>query len=347
MFEAIVSLCLTLAEGPCRDQLLPGYEAETIEACTGSLAASPPVFTTLEAGSVQGAPMCKRAAEALDVTEVSPGVFVHIGRIEEPDSTNRGDVSNLGFIIGKTGVAVIDTGTARWMGEAMWRAIRLRTNLPVTHVVLTHMHPDHVLGMAPFAAAGAKLVSHANLPRALSDRQANYLESLDRLIGTKDFLGTQIVAMDTLVMDTFEIDLGGRVLEVRAWPTAHTGTDLTVLDKTTRTLFAGDLVFHRHTPALDGRLVGWRAVLEDLKAMDLERVVPGHGGPALDWPHGATAMVRYLSVLETETRQAIDAGARLGDAVETIAQSEAEHWELFEAYNPRNATVAFTELEWE
>jgi hypothetical protein len=58
-------------------------------------------------------------------------------------------------------------------------------------------------------------------------------------------------------------------------------------------------------------------------------------------------MLRYLEVLERDTRAAIAAGARLGDAVETIAQSEAGHWSLFEVHNPRNATVAFTALEWE
>ncbi len=58
-------------------------------------------------------------------------------------------------------------------------------------------------------------------------------------------------------------------------------------------------------------------------------------------------MQRYLDVLAADTRAALDAGQRMGEAIETIAASEEAHWELFEAYNPRNATVAFTELEWE
>lgn len=339
MFEAILTVCLTLGGAPCRDQLLPGYAAATLAECRANLAAAPPPGAAM--------PDCRPEGEALDVVELAAGVFVHMGEIAEPNPDNRGDVSNLGFVIGQTGVAVIDTGSARWMGEALWRAIRQRTSLPVTHVVLTHMHPDHVLGAAPFAAAGARIVGHGALPRALSDRRANYLESLGRLIGAADFLGTDVAPIDLLVTDRAEIDLGDRVLLVQAWPTAHTGTDLTVMDPKTGTLFAGDLVFHRHTPALDGRLLGWRAALKELKGMNLVRLVPGHGGPALEWPNGAAAMDRYLQVLEADTRRAIDAGTRLGVAVETIAESEAAHWELFDAYNPRNATVAFTELEWE
>lgn len=347
MFEAVISLCLSLAGEPCRDHLLPGYEGQSLTACEAALKLRSPDLSGFEGLKAKGAARCEPVGEALSVTEVAPGVFAHRGAIAEPDPTNRGDVSNLGFVIGADTVAVIDTGSARWMGEALWRAIRARTNLPVGHVVLTHMHPDHVFGAGPFVEMGARVVGHAGLSRALADRQANYLESLNRLVGVGNMLGTQSVPVDITVENSLEIDLGGRLLSLRAWPVAHTGTDLTVLDIPSATLFTGDLVFDLHTPALDGRLAGWRDVLEELQAMDVARVVPGHGGPSLEWPLGSAPMRRYLQVLQADTRAAIAAGQRLAEAVEEIARSEAEAWELFEAYNPRNATVAFTELEWE
>ena len=272
---------------------------------------------------------------------------MHRGEIEEPAVENGGDVANIGFVIGETSVAVIDTGSARWIGESVWRAIRARTDLPVSHVILTHVHPDHVLGASVLAGAGAEVVGHAGLERALADRRENYLESFRQLIGPAQFLGTQTVRVDLPVADKTEIDLGGRSIALVAWPRAHTGTDLTVQDTRSGVLFAGDLVFDAHTPALDGSVVGWQDVLAELSEWSASKLVPGHGGPVLDWPDGAEPLQRYLEVLAEDTRAAIAAGVRLADAVTTIARSEAAKWALFEAYNARNATVAYTELEWE
>lgn len=356
MFEAVLTLCLGAAGAadapangappPCRDLLLPGYEAPTEAGCSAALRAAPPDRAAMAGGT----PDCRPVGDALAVEEIAEGVFVHAGLVAEPDRDNRGDVANLGFVIGARQVAVIDTGSAAWMGEALWRAIRQRTDKPVTHVILTHMHPDHVFGASVLEVAGAASVAHAGLTRALADRQGNYLESLARLIGPVALLGTEPPQVVLAVEDAAEIDLGGRRLHLRAWPLAHTGTDLTVFDSATGTLFAGDLLFDRHTPALDGSVRGWLAVLDRLQREaggEILRVVPGHGATALPWPDGAAPLRRYLDTLARDTRAAIAAGLRLSDAVPRIAASEADRWELFDAYNPRNATVAFTELEWE
>ncbi|WP_417211191.1 quinoprotein relay system zinc metallohydrolase 2 [Antarctobacter sp.] len=344
MFEAVVMLCAGLDGAPCRAALLPGYEAADLTRCEAALSASPP---DLSAFGVPSAPLCQPGGEGLETVEIAEGVFVHAGLIEEPDPDNRGDVSNLGFVIGAESVAVIDSGSARWIGEATWRAIRARTDKPVSHVILTHMHPDHVFGAPVFAEAGAEVVGHARLSRALADRQANYLDSLNRLIGVGPMLGTRMPTVTMPVDSGITLDLGGRVLTVTTWPLAHSPTDLTVYDATTGTLFAGDLLFHDHAPALDGSVLGWQAALTALRGLPAARVVPGHGAASLPWPKGAEALEHYLETLLADTRAAIAAGTRLGDAVQTIAAGEAPHWHLFDAYNPRNATVAFTELEWE
>lgn len=347
MFEALVTLCLAGEAGDCRAVLLPGYEAPERAACAAALAAQPPDLEAFSEWRMAEPPHCAPLGRALTLERVAPGLWVHRGAIAEPDRANRGDVANLAIVIGTEAVAVIDTGSAAWLGETLWRAIRARSALPVRHVILTHNHPDHVFGAAVFERfEGAEVIAHAKLPRALAERQENYLESLARLIGPA-LIGTRAPRITRLVEERAEIDLGGRVLRLRAHPTAHSGTDLTVVDVQSGTLIAGDLLFHDHVPALDGSLRGWQAVLEGLAQESFARVVPGHGAASLPWPEASTDLRRYLEVLARDTSAALDAGLRLGAAVAGIGASERPLWRLFDAYNARNATVAFTELEWE
>ncbi len=156
----------------------------------------------------------------------------------------------------------------------------------------------------------------------------------------------ELVGSQRLIDDEERLDLGNRVLTLRAWRVAHTDNDLTVLDELTQTLFSGDLAFVGHIPVVDGSLRGWLASLEPLARIPADRVVPGHG-PLASWPLALRDERRYLERLAQDCRALIARGARLAEAAESAGLEERSHWELFEAYNARNATAAFAELEWE
>jgi quinoprotein relay system zinc metallohydrolase 2 len=346
MFEAIAILCLTGSGEICREVLVPGFENADLEACQSGLPEARPEWIT--DGVVLDSLVCEAARPTpLSFAEVAPGLFVHRGAIAEPDPDNAGDVANIAFLVGTERVVVVDAGGSRKVGEGVWRAVRQQTDLPISHLVLTHMHPDHVFGASVFSEAGALVVGHANLPRALADRTADYLDNFADLVGPESFLGTYVPPIDLALDTPFAIDLGGRTIDLVPWPLAHTATDLTVTDAENGVLLAGDLLFDQHAPALDGSLRGWQAVLDLLEETGADRVVPGHGGPILPWPEGGAPLRAYLSLLESDTRAALNAGTGLAEAAETIATEASGDWQLFELFNPRNATVAYTELEWE
>jgi quinoprotein relay system zinc metallohydrolase 2 len=284
---------------------------------------------------------------ALPVREVAPGIFVHQGLHQETSGANQGDIANIGFIVGERCVAVVDTGGSAEVGARLRQAIRQRTRLPVCHVINTHAHPDHVFGNAAFAADKPVFIGHQHLAAALQARWPHYRKALARELGEQQAARTAMILPGRTVEGDIALDLGGRELLLRAWPTAHTDADLTVLDKKTSTLWLGDLLFEQRVPSLDGSLKGWLAVMRDLRQMPVRIAIPGHGPVTDNWPAVLDPQERYLQGLQNGTRAAIKAGRTLAQTVAEAEHAPASGWLLFDAYHRRNVTTAYTELEWE
>lgn len=292
---------------------------------------------------------CARAElpiDALPVSEIAPGVFVYTGVTALMTRENEGAIANLGFVVGASAVAVIDTGGSVRVGRRLLAAIRRVTDKPIGYVVNTHGHPDHVFGNAAFTKENPVFVGHKNLAAALVTRGPFYLAAFRRLMGGDLIDEVKLVLPTQMIDGEVALDLGDRIIRLNAWRVAHTDNDLTVLDERTGTLFAGDLVFLQHVPVVDGSIRGWLAVLADLGRMPAQRVVPGHGPPGA-WPDALAAERRYLESLAADLRGMIARGTPIGLAAQSAAAAEKSRWDLFEEYNARNATAAFSELEWE
>lgn len=289
------------------------------------------------------------ATSALPVQRIADGVYVHRGEMADASPQNRGDIANVGFVVGQRCVAVIDTGGSLAIGNQLLAAIHRVTRRPVCYVINTHVHPDHVFGNAAFAGSETRFVGHARLAAAMASRSERYDAALVEQIGAEAAAGSRLIAPTELVSsDTPSIlDLGGRTLELRAWPNAHTDADLTVTDARTGTLWTGDLLFVQRVPVIDGSLLGWLRTIDALALLRPRHVVPGHGPIDPPWQTALADEARYLGVLASDVRSALKVNRSLQQTVERAGLSERSRWTLFEDYNRRNVTASYTELEWE
>lgn len=291
-------------------------------------------------------PLAIAGAGAFELVEIAPGVFAHQGQTALMTRENKGEIANLGAIVGADGVVVVDTGGSLAEGKEFLAALQQKTAKPIRFVVNTHAHPDHLFGNGAFAETGTVFVGHKNLPRALAERGRFYLSSFREALGP--LIDEVTIVAPTLTVDgVMRLDVGGREIVLQTWRTAHSDADLTVLDTQTKTLFAGDLLFMRHVPVVDGSLLGFLEVVGELEKIDAVRVVPGHGPAVAPWPQALAAQRDYLQRLTRDLRAQIAGGTGLAAASAAAGQSERSKWELFDDYNIRNATAGFAELEWE
>lgn len=302
------------------------------------------------AGAALTAAAGRRAhAATAAAVEVAPGVFVLPGVHEAMSPANGNAIANVGFVVGGEAVAVIDPGGSLAHGRRLRQAVAAATPLPVRHLVISHVHPDHCMGAAAFADLRPEVIGHARLPEALAQRREFYLRLLAREIGEAAAAGSAPLAPTRLVEGRAELDLGGgRVLALRAHGPAHTDNDLSLFDRATGTLWLADLLFAEHIPTLDGSLTGWLRELAALRdTQPAARAVPGHGPPAMPWPAAAAPLTTYLEALRDGTRAAIAAGTDIAAAPERVATAEAAQWRLADIHHGRNVTVAYRQLEWE
>ncbi len=283
------------------------------------------------------------AAQDLIPVPVAPGVYAFVGALAEPAPENRGFVANQGFIVGDTGVIVIDTGTNRAHGEAMLAAIRRLTDRPVALVINTHAAPERVLGNGAFAAQGAPILAHRDAVRFMEANCRTCIERLSGVLGSETMAGTRVTLPDRAVEESATLEVAGRRLSLLHFGWTLTG-DLAVLDHASGVLFTGDLVCLDRVPQVrDAHLDSWLAALKALRRLPVRVLVPGRG--PVSSPQRITDVQTYLEDLRAAVRARYDRGDSLSEAIDNAPVQAFRGWALYPLLHPGNVHHLYLELE--
>ena len=229
------------------------------------------------------------AAGAGDAIDVAPGIHLLRGRFvleEQPDG-------NTTILHAPQGLVVVDTGrhVAHTQRIADFAAAARQ---PVSAVVNTHWHLDHVGGdvmlrrafpkmqvYASTAIEGARTGFLAKYHKYLEDALAKAAGDAEKEKPLRAELGLidagAALTPDQPVTRSGPVTIAGRKLELGVQGPAVTAADVWVFDPATRVLMSGDLVtlpvplFDTACPA------GWKTALDGLESVRFERLVPGHG----------------------------------------------------------------------
>ena len=88
--------------------------------------------------------------------QVSPSAWFVQGDAALGSRANRNFISNAGFIVTPAGVVVIDALGSPQLAKELLDEIARVTPQPVTHVIVTHYHADHVYGLQEFRRRGGQ-----------------------------------------------------------------------------------------------------------------------------------------------------------------------------------------------
>ena len=285
----------------------------------------------------------------LQPRQIADGIWLLQGSTDNFAQSNGGNIVNTGFIVTAEGVLVIDSGPSRRYGEAMRQAIARVTDKPLLKVMLTHHHPDHVLGNQAFS--DVPIAALPGTTALLVEQGDTMAENMYRLVG--DWMRGTEVLLPTEALQAGRLTIGDHSLRLLAL-SGHTGADLAILDERSGVLFAGDLVFYQRaltTPGTPGLDV-WLADIATLQALPWKQIVPGHG-PLASSAAPFAQMTDYLGWLDGLLRKGAAEGAEMNALIrapipERFAAVSLSRYELIRSVShlyPRYEQARFKRLD--
>ncbi|MEO8469691.1 MAG: MBL fold metallo-hydrolase [Chloroflexota bacterium] len=208
----------------------------------------------------------------------------------------------IGLVLGDGAALVVDTRSSPRHARDLQADIARITPFPVTTVVSTHWHWDHVFGNHEFRPA--TIWGHERCRTTmLADGEAERAWVINEMPEiAEDVRDMDIDPPNAVFEDAVTIEVGGRPIDLRYLGRGHTDADIVVLVPDSDVLFTGDLLENDAVPWFgDGFPMDWPRTIERLQELVRGSVVPGHGSIG-DMAFVERQLAEFRSVAETARR---------------------------------------------
>jgi len=311
-----------------RRDLINGLGTASLLAAAGQAIGAQPAAAAAPAPAPAPASGGAFGAVATDIRselkQLAPNVYAFLQR--EAAGQSNLSVSNFGIVAGPRSLLAIDAGGGPQHARNFIAAAK-PLGKPFDRVVITHEHPDHIVGLTQFPAdieIVAQEQTRQQMVKMGQPATPAYWKT-NPAWGRADDVNRVILPTVTF-RDRMSVYYGDTQVDF-VWPgRAHTSGDALVRLPREKILFMGDIGFFDVTPLnASGFIVDWIKVCDELlQDPGVETIVPGHG------PMGTKTNLRdmreYLALLLREGRRSYDAGVSPGRAAATLDLGKYATW---------------------
>ena len=246
---------------------------------------------------------------------------VEIEKLKDNLYMMKGGGGNSAVFIGTDGVTVVDTKNPGW-GQPLLEQIKKVTDKPVTRIINTHTHGDHVSGNVEFPATVEVVVQEATKANMQAMRPVTGLAAPPP--GPSIFQQNNGRGLPTRTFkDKMTLGKGADQIDLYYFGAAHTGGDAFVVFNALRTMHAGDAFHTRDLPIMDknngGSGIAFSATLAKAAAVpNVDTIINGHN-PTTTTPADMKTQSAFLAEFVKFVQDAKKAGKSVDDVVKTWA----------------------------
>jgi len=221
------------------------------------------------------------------------------------------------FLVTPEGILVtdpIDKEAATWLNKE----ISSRFGIPVTHLVYSHDHADHISGGEAFGDQ-VQVIGHRLTKEAIIREKM------------------KVPVPQIIFEDKYTLEIGDQKVELYYPGPSHGDNCIAILFPNQRTVFVVDFITVDRLPYRNlggGHMPGWINAIKAVEALDFDILAPGHGG--LGTKEDATNHRKYFEALQLAVKKAMSDGQNLEEMKNSIELKKFQHFGNYDEWLPMN-----------